>query len=259
MKINLTTVLCSAAVVASLLPRTAIAVYVTYDTTRYWDGGSSIGGWGPGQSSTLGETFVAPAGDSVVLNDFSFFAESYNPYNVGIARLYLQAFVFEWSGNMTGQGGGASGNALYLGPTFLFSPPPFPGGWVPLRANPGGNGLTLSAGHHYVMGFTLSAPANYAASFGDIEFEETIPLTSAVDAGGGAVWLNNGNNFAALNTTTWDTWGDTGDLAFTAHLTVVPEPTALSMTAILVAFAAARKIVVRTTKTKHISGLRHSG
>lgn len=211
------------------------AATVIYDTAPYWPIVTGIvGGMGPGQSSTMGETFVAPAGPSVTLNDFSFRAESYYPYNGGVANLHLRAFVYSWSGNLTGNGGGAVGNALYLSPSFVFSPPPRPNGWVPLTANIGGGGLTLNPGQHYVMGFTLSDPTDYAASQGDIEFQfvparnpnyNPPPIPPAVDFGsGGAVWLNNGDNFAALNTTVWDTWGDIGVMAFTAHFTVVPEP-----------------------------------
>jgi hypothetical protein len=210
---------------------------VAFDTVPYWAAVQGIiGGFGPGQSSTLGETFVAPSGANVTLNDFSFYAESYYPYNGGIANIYLQAFVYEWSGRLTGQGGRAIGDPIYLGASFPFSPPPRPNGWVPLTASFEGNGLTLIGGNHYVIGFTLSSPANYAASQGDIEFQE-VPnrnpnepeLPAGVDGNGGAVWDNNGNNFAVLNSATWDTWGDIGDLAFTAHLTVVPEPSSLVM------------------------------
>lgn len=217
MKPVLKAVLCSAAIIGSLLPRTVSAVTVIYDTTGYWTGGV-LGFFGPGQGTTFGETFTAPSGGGYVLSDFSFYAQS----SGSVASLYLQPFVFEWSGPMTGPGGGATGNALYLGSTFLFSPPSGPGGWTRLTANPD---VGLISGFNYVMGFTLSDPANYAASRNNIEFEETPPLTSSVDTGGGAVWLNNGNNFAAINTTTWSTSGDTGDFAFSAQLTTtVPEP-----------------------------------
>jgi hypothetical protein len=212
---------------------------------------------GPGQSSTIAETFVAPTGPSVTLNDFSFYAESYYPYNGGIANLHLRAFVYSWSGSLTGQGGGAVGSAVYLGPSFPFSPPPRPGGWVPLTAQIGGAGLTLSSGQHYVMGFTLSDPADYAASQGDIEFQTVParnpnynppPIPPGVDFGsGGAVWLNNGDNFAALNTTVWDTWGDLGVMAFTAHFTAVPEPS----TAMLAFAGIALWAIWRVRSTRH--------
>ena len=241
----------SFALVAALAACPAAATTVTYDTAPYWPIVSGIlGGMGPGQSSTVAETFVAPAGTAVTLNNFSFYAESYYPYNGGIASLYLRPFVFVWSGSLTGNGGGAVGNALYLGSSFLYQPPPRPGGWVPLTATMPGNGLTLSAGQHYVMGFTLSYPADYAASQGDIEFQSVParnpnynppPIPPGVDFGsGGAVWLNNGNNFAALNTTVWDTWGDIGVLAFTAHFTVVPEPCTLALAGFGVLFSLRR-------------------
>jgi hypothetical protein len=220
---------------------TCIASTVIYDTAPYWATVSIeiLSGMGPGQSSTIAETFLAPAGPSVALNDFSFYAESYYPYG-GVANLHLRAFVYSWSGSLTGYGGGAVGSALYLSPSFAFSPPARPGGWVPLTAQIGGSGVTLGAGQQYVMGFTLSDPADYAASQGDIEFQavparnpgyDPPPIPPGVDFGsGGAVWLNNSNNFGALNTTVWDTWGDIGVMAFTAHFTVVPEPSAAMLT-----------------------------
>jgi hypothetical protein len=189
---------------------------------------------GPGQSSTIAETFVAPTGGSITLDDFSFYAQSYyggTGYGGGgVAHLEMQAFVFAWSGSMTGKGGGAIGNPVYLSSSFQFAPPDggFGGPWVPLTATIGGSGLTLNPGQDYVLGFTVSNPTDYAASSGDIEFQE-LPARNpyepplppgAVDGGGGAVWDNNGNNFGALDTATWDTWGDTGDLAFTADFAV---------------------------------------
>ena len=209
-------------------PLTANATGVVYDTIPYWSPVDAvIGGWGPGQSSTLGETFVAPAGAGVSLNDFSLVAESYG----GIASLSIKPFVYKWSGSMTGHGGGAVGNPLYLGTSFLFSPPERPNGWVPLTFNFGANGLVLNPGDHYVVGFTISDPADYAASHGYVEFQEVpnrnpfyAQLPAGIDGYGGAVYDNNGNNFSALNTTVWDTGGDTGDYAFEADFTVVPEP-----------------------------------
>ena len=229
----------SALALVSLQPPTASAASVVFDTTPYWSPVDAIiGGWGPGTSSTLRETFVAPMGASVTLNDFSFYAQSYYPLG-SVASLYLQAFVYEWSGSMTDYGGGAVGSPLYLSSNFQFSPPPRSGGWVPLTANIGGNGLTLTPGDNYVMDFTLSDPTGYAESQGDIEFQEVParnsnypPLPAGVDGNGGVVWLNNGNDFAAINTTVWSTWGDTGDFAFKADFTLVPEPTAAMMMAL---------------------------
>ncbi len=212
---------------------TSHAGVVTFDTAPYWPTvGARLAGFGPGQSSTVAQTFVAPEGDNVKLKDFTFYAESFYPY-FGIAHLRLRAFVFEWAGNITGIGGGAVGAPLFLGPPFPFSPPPRPDGWVPLTASMG-DGVALIAGRHYVMGFTLSDGADYAASSGDIEVQivpvrnpnyDPSPIPVSVDfGGGGAMWLNNSNNFAALNSAVWNTWGDIGVLAFTAHLAVETAP-----------------------------------
>jgi hypothetical protein len=192
---------------------------------------------GPGQTATFGETFVPPSGN-VTLNDFTFYADSYYPSG-GFANLHLRAFVYAWSGSMFGSGGRAVGNPLYLSSSFTFSPPPRGSGWGSLTATIGGSGLTLDPAQHYVMGFTLSNPSDYAASQGDIEFQfvparnpnyNPSPIPAGVDfGGGGAVWMNNSNNFAILNTAVWDTWGDIGVMAFTAHFTLVPEPSPLML------------------------------
>src|SRR5258706_9678600 len=121
-------------------PQPGFAESVVFDTTPYWAPSQNIlSGVGPGQSSTFAETFVAPSGASVSLNDFSFYAESYYPYGGG-AHLQLRAFVFAWSGSMTGHGGGAGGSPLYLSPSFSFSSPAGPSGWGPLTADPGPGG-----------------------------------------------------------------------------------------------------------------------
>lgn len=217
---------------ATFFTRTCGAATVVYDTAPYWPPVSAIlAGMGPAGVSTFAETFVAPAEPNVTLNDFSFYARSYP--GGGEVNFHLRAFVYSWSGNLTGPGGRAVGTALYLSPSFLFSPPPHGAAWVPLTGQIGAGGLTLLPGQHYVFGFTLSDPADYAASQGYVEFQ-TVPVRNpsypplippGVDFGaGGVVWLNNSNNFAALNTTSWSTSQDFGVMAFTAHFTVVPEP-----------------------------------
>jgi hypothetical protein len=55
--------------------------------------------------------------------------------------------------------------------------------------------------------------------------------------GGGFVFYNNGSNYAALNSTTWDNSADFGDAAWTAHFSgnvnppppSVPEPATLTI------------------------------
>lgn len=232
------------------IPGLSKAQTIIFNTAPYWATARDIdAGLGLNESSTEAETFVAPQG-ATVLNDFTFYAQSYSGIG-GVATLQLQAFVYAWSGSLFGHGGGATGNPIYLGPSFTFSPPPRSSGWTSLTADFGGNGVTLIAGHQYVMGFTLSAPANYAASQGDIEFQavpvrnSTPSIPPGVDFGnGGAVWLNNSNNFAALNSTVWDTQEDIGALAFTAEFTV-PEPSSVTLFLFSTAVMASRRFYIR--------------
>jgi hypothetical protein len=201
---------------------------LTFNNTPLWSQNDDLfDGLGPSAgTATVGETLIAPTGQDVMLDNFSFVAE-------GPANLEVQAFVFEWSGNMVGAGGGAVGNPVYLSPEFNFSPT----GWVPLAANIGGEGVALAAGQHYVVGFTISSPLYYSASTGGVEFE-LVPrdiIPQGAYGGGGAVWMNNGNNFAALNSQTWSTDGDYGDVGFTANFTVVPEPSIPMLSAVGVA------------------------
>lgn len=90
-------------------------------------------------------------------------------------------------------------------------------------------GVVLQPGQKYVMGFTMSDPDDYAASGGQLAFQlapmNHFLLPLGFDFGGGsAVWMDNTNNFAALNSRPWDTSGYIGAMAFTAHFDVVPTP-----------------------------------
>ena len=226
------------ALLALALSSAARAATVTYNTTSYWGTVQAVlGGMGHDQTSTIGQTFIAPNGYRVTLNDFSFVAQSYYPYG-GYASLHVRPFVYKWSGNLAGHGGAPSGPPLFLGASFVYSPPPFTPpdwsiGWAPMPANLD-PGVPLQPGAHYVIGFTISEPADYAAAFGDIKFQivpvrnpnySPPPIPPSVNFGsGGAVWFNNSNNFAAINTTVWDTWGDVGTMAFNAHFTVLNNP-----------------------------------
>ena len=205
------------------------AADIVYDTAPYFPIATGSLSFGPDEGQTVGQTFLAPHGSSVTLNNFSFYARSYYP-PFGVATLTVRPFVYGWSGNLDGQGGGTSGQALYLGPSFQIQPPPRQvigapgqeGGWVPLSVD-FGDGIQLAAGQQYVMGFALSG-----FSVGDVELQivparnpsySPPPIPEGVDFGGGsAVWLLS----TALNTSVWDTWGDIGTMAFTADFTVIP-------------------------------------
>lgn len=202
---------------------------VVFNTASAWTTNAGIFiGFGPGQGTTVGETIIAPNAPEVMLNNFTFYAQAL-PSG---ANLQLQAFVYSWSGNVTGTNGGAIGSPLYLSPAFSYSPAPrvanpWAGPWTPLTATIPGQGISLDPGQAYVIGVTLSDPVNYAASTGEIEFQNVPPYqipAGTATGGGEAVWDNNGNDFAELNTAPWSTWGNIGPLSFVADITVVPEP-----------------------------------
>lgn len=250
---HLSRCLASLLLTVAIPAHTCTAATVTYDTAQYWPivSGSYVGlGTGPatGTITTLGETFVAPNWPSVKLNDFSFnIASAPGP----VASLHMRAFVFAWSGSLFGYlgSGQTMGSALYLSPSFTVNPPSYPAGWASVNVNLGLNGLTLNAGQHYVMGFTLSDTADYAASQGYFMLQfvpvrnpyyNPPPIPLNVDyGGGGLVSLNNSNNFAALTTTRWSTEGS-AVAAFTAHFTVVPEPSIASLTLLAASLVASR-------------------
>ncbi|HUA66674.1 MAG TPA: hypothetical protein VME24_12560 [Alphaproteobacteria bacterium] len=229
----------------------------SFDTASAWNTEDGIiGGLGPGQSSTMGETIIAPDAAEVTLNDFKFYGQSYYPEG-GYANLDLEAFVYAWSGNVTGTGGGAVGAPLYLGPAFTYSPPPPPGNhwdgpWTPLMVTLG-QGVSLNPGQAYVIGVTLSDPACYAASSGDVEFQElgTYQIPAGTLTGDGeAVWDNNDNDFAEINSGAWSTWGNTGTLAFTADFTVVPEPPIAALAFVGVLVWVAKSFASRSSATQ---------
>ena len=105
--------------------------------------------------------------------------------------------------------------------------------WKPMTVNTGGV-VALVPGGHYVMAVTVAGSSTLPA-----EFEEVVrytPIPADVDGNGGLVWLNSG----LLTTQPWSTWGDVGDLGFTANFTVVvPEPSPLMILAVAVLALAA--------------------
>jgi hypothetical protein len=126
---------------------------------------------------------------------------------------------------MTGNGGMATGPALASIPISFTDN----GTFQAVTVNTGGTPLTT--GQQYVMLLTVSNPADYAASTGTVDFGFLPYFThDPNNGGGGFVFHNNGNNPGLLNTTTWDTFSDIGDLAFRAVFAdaVVPEPTTLA-------------------------------
>jgi hypothetical protein len=189
---------------------------VTYDTTVAWDGSSLIAPFGNPDTATYGQTFLAPTIDTV-LNDFTFYLQA----NPGV-QLAMKAYVFAWTGSLVGGGGGgATGAPLYSSPSsILFDTDT---SFAPVTVTTGG--VSLTAGAPYVALLTVSNGSDYAATTGTSVWGNTALTHVANNGGGGFVFFNNGNNFAALNTQPWDHFADFGDLAWKAEFAEpVPEP-----------------------------------
>jgi hypothetical protein len=191
----------------------------SFDTTTSWDGSGSISAFGNPNTATYGQTFVAP---SSLLDDFTFYVDG----EVGVS-LSMKAFVWSWSGPLQGNGGQATGTPLYLSSTSI----PFSGTGVFQAVTINTGGVTLTPGSDYVIGLTISDPADYAASSGTASWGALLFQHPANDGGGGFVFYNNGGTFGALNTSVWDTFSDFGDVAFKADFSGsgVPEPAAISL------------------------------
>lgn len=190
-----------------------------YSTIPDWTDGT-ISPFGNPDTSTYGQTFVAPLDN--VLQEFSFFL-------IGSAGVHLefQAQVYAWSGPLQGFGGQATGPALFTSPTIAYDGDDT---YQQITAVTGGTPLT--AGNSYVALFTVSDPANFANSNGTISWAAINNAHGANNGGGGFVFYNHGNNSGALNTSTWDTFGDFGDAEWIARFTsasAVPEPSSLTL------------------------------
>ena len=184
----------------------------TIDTVTPWDKSNAVSSWGSSGTATYGQTFTTGATDTV-LKSFSFYI---NPIDVD-----YKAYVGVWDGSKVS--------------SLVWSSPV-------LNADTGLNtfdlfkitpgNLQLQANTQYVAFFSVSGLANS-------QYLSTIWGYTGTDAysGGGFVFSNNGDDFAALTTNTWDGsaggwWSGAGvrDLAFKAELTAaVPEPETYAM------------------------------
>lgn len=227
----------AAAVACVLSLSMAAFAQTTYDTTYAW-GGSYVAPWGAPDTATFGQTFIAPATDTLLM-DFTF-----HLFGVTGNTLQYKAMVFEWAGSLLGGGGGgAIGAALFSTPSQVFTGD---GTGQAVTINTGG--VNLVGGNSYVALFTVSDPVDYANSIGNVSSWGIVPSHVAGNGGGGFVFYDNGNNIAALNTTAWSHYGDFGDLAWTANFrpgpnNAVPEPGTLALLGAfgVVAAAALRK------------------
>lgn len=194
---------------------------LTLDTTPYWDQMTSVGPFGADfNTATYGQTFRAPA-NVTGLQDFTFILQA-SPGT----HLEFRPVVFAWTGSLLGnEGGTATGAPLYTGPSMSFDGD---GTFQEVTANVGHVPLTPNS--PYVIAFTVSDAADYAASTGvanwglvllgpDVFSNAHAP--AAASGGGGFAFFNNLDQIADLGTVPWDNFWDYGDLAFRATFTTV--------------------------------------
>jgi hypothetical protein len=184
---------------------------ITLDTTPYWNGASPITPWGHPNTATYGQTFIAPASQ---LDSFTFYLGGGHA-----ASLQFKAVVFGWEGPLRGSGGGATGEPLFISSSLSYAAS---SSFQAITINTGGTMLT--PGYQYVMALTISDPTDYAKSSKTTTWGALLNIHApdSASGGGGFVFFNNGNNFAALTTNTWDTFSDFGDLVFKAEFSNGP-------------------------------------
>jgi len=188
----------------------------TFDTMSAWDGQTSIGSFGNPNSATYGQTFTAPT--DAVMQDFSF-----QLYGETGTKFQLRGLIYEWAGNLTGAGGGATGL-----PVFTSTPQTILGNDEFQQITFAPN-MSLVPGKSYVAAISISDPADFDATDGAGSIGFNWYQHDQNNGGGGFVWSNNTNDPSALNGP-WTTWYDYGDAAFTAHFAqtqAVPEPASM--------------------------------
>lgn len=161
-------------------------------TTNGWNGITSIGTFGEANTATYGQTFIAPAA-TPVLTSFKLYLS--NTLNTVTFRFYVMA----WDGAK------ATGPLLFQSPVTSTAAT---SGWQPFTFNT--SQLSLTPGGSYVA-FACTSTVQDGGT--------TAALMGALPAdpypSGGFVYMNNGTNFSALTSTTWNTIGGY-DMAFIA-------------------------------------------
>ncbi len=136
-------------------------------------------------TATYGELFSAPTNGDNTLTGLTFYMG--NPYVEG--DIIMTAYLATWTGTHAGTLLGHSDPFTYAN-TGQTS--------IPFTVTPG---ITLTGGAEYVL--FLSISESYGQSFGETYISQglnTIP-------GGGFVYYNNGGDFNALFTNSWDATG----------------------------------------------------
>ncbi|WP_334108904.1 FxDxF family PEP-CTERM protein [Methylobacillus sp.] len=188
----------------------------TISTMDYWD--STVSPFGTPDTATYGQTITI--GDTAqVLESFSFILSD--------LRVAFTVEVGSWTGSRVDE-------VIYRSDPFKFAAT---SDYMEIMAFPD---VTLNADSQYVLYFTTSGIQSDVESMNEWGF-----TPDEAYAGGTFVYLNNGNDRSQLTSVDWNT-DLGGDLAFTATLAPVPEP---SMYGLLLAglgllgFAARRKML----------------
>ena len=197
---------------------------LVYDTTYAWDGSSVVSTWGSTQSGatpTYGQTFVAPAFPNIALENFTFYLNGFG----GGGTTYFTADVYAWSGSLIAGNPvqGAMGSALYTSPLMSITDN-LSGNFQQVTVNTGG--VLLTPNVNYVALLTTTDPGSMAAnanSNGSWAFGALLFQHVQGDGGGGF----NFSDSTTSVTAPWDDSSDSGDLAWTADLAAVPEPSSL--------------------------------
>ena len=178
------------------------------DTTSAWNGSSGVQPWGLGPvgttTSTYGETITTPADH--YLTNFTFYINTSNTIN-------YQSYVYAWDGAE------ATGPALFSSAVQTTTPG---AGYQSYTTQTGG--LDLTPGSQYVLFSTTSGlQAGQPSGTSTWGYTGSNPY-----AGGQFQFANSEDNFSALTTQPWGSFG-TNDLAFKANFAgtnpmATPEP-----------------------------------
>jgi len=176
---------------------------------------SSISSFGEPNTATYGQTFTVGADNR--LDSFTFFVNDRQDSDF----VDFRAYVYAWDGSK------ASGSALFQSGNLSTTNNGGANGFEAINIFTGGT--QLQSGQQYVAFF--SASGLFDGQNGTSSWASVTGASSV--AGGGFVYLNNGNNLAMLTTQAWSQNFQCGgcDLSYrmSFNSSDVPEPTSLAL------------------------------